>query len=53
MDTEITHSFYALTDGAVDRSQENHTYPSAVVVMPINENDISASNGTIKQNNFK
>ena len=54
-DVEITHSFYAITDGAVDRSQvKTYTLPvgSRRYAMPINENDISASNGTIKQNEF-
>lgn len=54
-DVEITHTFYKIVDGAVDKSQiETYTLPigSRRYAMPINEKDISASLGTIKQNEF-
>ena len=54
-DVEITRSFYEIVDGAVNKSRKaTYTLPagSRRYAMPINENDISASHGTIKQNEF-
>ena len=54
-DVEITRSFYEIVDGAVYKSRKaTYTLPagSRRYAMPINENDISASHGTIKQNEF-
>ena len=54
-DVEITRSFYEIVDGAVNKSRKaTYILPagSRRYAMPINENDISASHGTIKQNEF-
>lgn len=54
-DVEITRSFYEIKNGAVNKSQvKTYTLPagSRRYAIPINGNDISASRGAIKQNEY-
>ena len=55
-DVTVTRDFYAISEGAVDKSQvKTYTLPagSRRYALPINANDISASHGTIEQNKYE
>ena len=54
-DVTVSRSFYTVTDGIVDKSQvKTYTLPanSRLYALPINTNDILASEGEIEQNKY-